>query len=239
MLKIKFIESAQSTNDAVREHNEPLTIISAHSQTKGRGQRGNSWESEPYKNLTYSFIITPTFLPFSEQFYISKIVSNALILTLQKHGISSKVKWPNDIYVENKKICGILIENDVTSGGKILRSVVGIGLNVNQTKFLSDAPNPTSMKIITENEHPLEEVINNFAEEFKDEYRKLEMGDIDSIDDFYFDNLYRLNTPAKFKDSDGEFYGEIVAVKTTGELIIEKADKKRKSYLFKEVEYIL
>ncbi|MDE6431375.1 MAG: biotin--[acetyl-CoA-carboxylase] ligase, partial [Duncaniella sp.] len=120
--------------------------VSARRQTAGRGQRGNSWESAPGKNITMSILLRPEGLHPSRQFVISRAVSLAITGVLRRYMPASavRVKWPNDIYVDDRKICGILIEN-VISSASIRQSVVGIGINVNQRRFLSDAPNPVSM----------------------------------------------------------------------------------------------
>lgn len=239
MITIRFIDTATSTNDIVRQSNTPFLMISALTQEDGRGQRGNSWESEPGKNLTFSFIIIPDFLPFQKQFYISKIVSNSLILTLKSFNIKANVKWPNDIYIDDEKICGILIENDITSSGSIIRSIIGVGLNVNQSHFTSNAPNPTSMYLKKNIQYDLKEVATVFAKKFEQQYKQLEAENYNQIDTFYFDNLYRLNNWHTFRDKDGKFKGRIIKVEPAGNLIIEKENKQQNSYLFKEVEYII
>ncbi|MDE5927427.1 MAG: biotin--[acetyl-CoA-carboxylase] ligase, partial [Duncaniella sp.] len=122
------------------------TVVMAREQTAGRGQRGNSWEAEPGCNITLSLLLRPEGLHPARQFVISQAVSLA-IADLVSHFVAAPVsiKWPNDIYVDDRKICGILIENTIT-GTSIDRTIVGIGLNVNQTEFRSDAPNPVSMR---------------------------------------------------------------------------------------------
>ena len=122
------------------------TVVSTYNQTAGRGQRGNSWESEPHKNLTFSVLLKPQHIIAREQFYISEIVSVAIVNTLRKYIIDQPIaiKWPNDIYVNDDKICGILIENTL-SGYSISQSIAGIGININQQTFLSNAPNPISL----------------------------------------------------------------------------------------------
>ncbi|MFI3267548.1 MAG: biotin--[acetyl-CoA-carboxylase] ligase [Rikenellaceae bacterium] len=239
MFSIEFIAETTSTNDAVKSKNEPNLIIAARKQTCGRGQKGNFWESEEEKNLTFSTIIKPDFLTLADQFYISKIVSNSLVITLKRYGIPAQVKWPNDIYVGDKKICGILIENDVTASGKMLRSTIGVGLNVNQTEFLSDAPNPVSMKQLKNADFDLQEVLSVFSKVLDLQYKTLEAGYMREIDTYYENNLYRLNEWALFKEDDVEFKGKIIKVQPTGELIIEKESGESSSYIFKEVEYVI
>lgn len=239
MFSIEFIAETTSTNDAVKTINKPNLIVAATKQTSGRGQKGNVWESEEGKNLTFSTFITPEFLNLSEQFYISKIVSNSLVITLKRFGMPAKVKWPNDIYVEDKKICGILIENNVTASGKILCSTIGVGLNVNQTEFMSDAPNPVSMKQLKDTDFELNEVLTIFSKVLELQYKTLEAGYMREIDTFYENNLYRFNQWALFKEKCEEFKGKIVKIQPTGELIVEKESGENFSYIFKEIEYVI
>ena len=117
------------------------TVIYTNSQTSGRGQRGNSWEAEPGKNLTFSMLVKQPAVVPSKQFRISEAVSLAVVEWLSQYSDGFSVKWPNDIYYNDKKICGILIEH-VLCGNAIVHTIVGVGINVNQQHFLSDAPNP-------------------------------------------------------------------------------------------------
>lgn len=237
--EIKYIESTPSTNILAKEQDEEGVIYVAHSQTQGRGQRGTTWESEPYKNLTFSFVIKPGNLTLYDQFYISKYVSMAVIDTLRHYKLDVTIKWPNDIYVGNNKICGILIENDVSGSARIMRSVVGIGINVNQINFTSNIPNPISMANVLGKEIDIKEIMVKFSEFHDKWYSLLKRREFEIIDVEYFNSLFRLNTIHKFKDKEGLLEGKITNVLPTGELIIEKKNGKRSLYLFKEVEYIL
>ena len=153
---IKWIDSVDSTNNEAKRHIESLSsfsVIAAHEQTVGRGQRGNYWMSEPYKNLTFSVVVKYGDARFfnvgvDKQSVISDIVSTTLIELLSNYGISAHIKLPNDIYVRDKKICGILIEHSVF-GNNLVFSIIGVGLNVNQKEFDLRLPNPTS--IVLEN----------------------------------------------------------------------------------------
>lgn len=142
------------------------TVVRALSQTAGRGQRGNSWESEPGANLTFSMILRPQGLEVKDQFRLSMAVALGVCRVVDEllPGHSVKVKWPNDVYVEQRKICGILIENSL-SGKLITRSIVGVGLNVNQREFRSNAPNPVSISMITGKEYNLEQLQERVAAE--------------------------------------------------------------------------
>ena len=148
-MRIIWLDHTPSTHQLLKLDPEyarldPYTMVVARRQTAGRGQRGNSWESEDYKNLTFSMAVYPGWLPPAAQFSLSESVALAVVALLAQHGIKATVKWPNDIYVGNDKICGILIDHSLT-GNTISRTVVSAGINVNQLRFLSDAPNPVSM----------------------------------------------------------------------------------------------
>lgn len=146
---LKIINSCASTNSEMQSDANHGDALMAIEQTAGRGQRGNSWEAEPGRNITLSLMLRPDNLPATRQFEVSEAVALGVADLLDGLGIDNvKVKWPNDIYVGNNKICGILIENTL-AGTMIVRSIAGIGLNVNQTVFRSDAPNPISLKQIT------------------------------------------------------------------------------------------
>ena len=145
-----FVAKIDSTNSALcnmlQEQKLPdgFTLYTYH-QTQGRGQRGNQWESEPNKNLLLSTLIKPKELPIEHNFLLSEVVALAVKKTLDQHCCDISIKWPNDIYWKDKKIAGILIEN--TWMGRFVNTcIAGIGININQTNFLSDAPNPISLK---------------------------------------------------------------------------------------------
>ncbi|MDE6526615.1 MAG: biotin--[acetyl-CoA-carboxylase] ligase [Muribaculaceae bacterium] len=146
---IVTLDECASTNTVLASMAEAVsgTVVATRRQTAGRGQRGNSWESEPGKNLTFSQLIMPRMLPAARQFELSMIVSLAIADAIDAHlpdGVRTCVKWPNDIYIGREKVCGILIENRL-AGSRIERAIVGVGINVNQRVFVSDAPNPTSI----------------------------------------------------------------------------------------------
>ena len=168
---IIWLERVDSTNDEARRHIseiDNLSVVSALEQTKGRGQRGNTWLSMPGENLTFSLIVKDFRIKANEQSAISQATALSLTKLLGRHGIEARIKWPNDIYAGDNKICGILIENSL-KGMEIDWSIIGIGLNVNQTSFPEDLPNPTSMRLCTGNSNPynirriLEEYIEIFT----------------------------------------------------------------------------
>lgn len=148
-MNLTIIDSCPSTNAAIDRSAPHGSALMALEQTAGRGQRGNSWEAEPGKNITLSLLLRPENLPARCQFEISEAVALGVVDLLDSIGIEQvALKWPNDVYVADNKICGILIENTLC-GAEIALSVAGIGLNVNQQTFVSDAPNPVSLSLLT------------------------------------------------------------------------------------------
>ena len=154
-VKVNWLKEIDSTNsEAHRRRHEAtdFTVWAAEFQTAGRGQRGNTWESAVGENLTFSILFKPSNFLSTRQFELSQVVALGVVGYLATHGIEAKLKCPNDIYVGDKKICGILIEN-VLSGATLSVCIAGIGINLNQKIFRSDAPNPTSVLIELERLH--------------------------------------------------------------------------------------
>lgn len=235
-------ETLDSTNEELKKianKNElpNLTCLVTDNQTAGKGQIGNKWESEPFKNLTFSILLHPITLPIMKQFLLSKMVSVAIAQTLEHYVADVSIKWPNDIYVGDKKICGILIENSIM-GDKIHQSIIGIGLNVNQTQFLSDAPNPVSLKMISDEEYPLENILIQILEQLEIRFAQLLAGCTNTITHIYFDKLYRREGYFTYKDVNGEFMAKIEEVKDMGFLILKRKDGTLSEYAFKEVQFI-
>lgn len=146
---IIWLEMVDSTNRYAREHIDMLdnlSVVAAVIQTEGRGQGDHRWHSEPGQNLLFSIVLKNPSVPASEQVKISDITARSVISLLEAHGIEAWIKPPNDIWVDKKKICGILIEHSLI-GSRISHTIIGVGLNVNQTVFPEDLPNPTSMAI--------------------------------------------------------------------------------------------
>jgi len=207
-------------------------------QTKGRGQRGNFWESEAGKNLTFSILTYPTFLEIFDHFYLSKVVANGVIQGLAEFGVQAKIKWPNDIYVGNLKVAGILIENGLM-GINHSHSIWGIGLNVNQLVFESDAPNPTSLALLVGRELDRNEVLQAILGAVDFWYAALRSGKMAAIDAFYFEALYRSNGQYWFEAEGERFMASIKGIEHTGELVLENEKGELKSFAFKEVSFII
>lgn len=237
--KAIYLDEVDSTNRYLLEYQpaegEDATICVADFQTAGRGCGSNSWESERGKNLLFSLLIHPTDIGAREQFHISMAVSLAICDAMLSYGMKDvSVKWPNDIYWKDKKLCGILIENRL-SGTFIRDSIIGIGLNVNQDVFLSDAPNPVSMRQILGREFNRDEVLRRIL-------AKLNV--CRCMVDFtymrYNAMLYRRGKGFfTFHDASGDFMAEILETDRSGLLMLRKQGGEVQSYAFKEVQFII
>lgn len=213
------------------------TIIRTGFQSAGRGQPGNSWESGKDKNLLFSIILYPDMITPAEQFIVSMTLSLGIRDFVARHTEGSCIKWPNDIYVKDDKIAGILIEGS-TIGEKIQYMVAGIGLNINQERFLSNAPNPVSLKQITGIEYDLSNCLSDLSRDLDVRYRSLREGKAEDIKREYHSRLYRSGIWVQFADAGGPFTGMIGNVAADGRLSIKKKTGETGYYYFKEVEFI-
>ncbi len=222
---IIVLNEVDSTNNyakqLIADKAEGGTVVLAYCQKKGKGQQGNFWESESNKNLTFSLILYPNWLGAGKQFSISKIVSLALVKVLKNKVENVSIKWPNDIYVNDKKIAGILIENTI-KGAAIDSTIIGVGLNVNQEIFLSDAPNPISLKQITGEKIEVEVLLNEFLTVFYSFINQLQIGTGQKIDDAYISNLFRKNEWSKYRKDGEEFEARIIGIGNFGQLKLEE-----------------
>lgn len=237
------ISETNSTNNYLqslcsKQKVEELTVVVADFQTSGRGQRGNSWESDSGKNLLFSIVIFPEFLEARRQFLISQIISLAIKEELDTYTTDISIKWPNDIYWKEKKICGMLIENDLM-GRNISQSIAGIGININQETFHSFAPNPVSLRQITGKEFDLFEILKSIVLRIQSYYSLLKKGNTESIVCQYEMSLFKKEGMHRFKDANGEFLARIIRVEPEGRLILEDEMLNKRGYMFKEVEYLL
>lgn len=215
------------------------TVIVTHDQYAGRGQAGKHWESEPMKNLTCSLILYPTFLQARQQFLLNQAISLGVLKTIQ-YFIPKKctIKWPNDLYVEDRKITGILIQNAL-KGATIQSSVIGIGLNVNQQIFKSDAPNPTSIFLETNKEFTLSSVIQQLCEHIEQQYLLLKAGRIDLLQQQYQQQLYRLHEVHPYKKADGTLCQGIIQGVTDIGLLRLKTERGEEHFALKEIGYVI
>jgi BirA family biotin operon repressor/biotin-[acetyl-CoA-carboxylase] ligase len=199
------------------------TVVSTFHQTDGRGQIGNKWESEPGKNISLSLVLYPDFLAAKDQFQLNIFVSLAVLDFTKKHLPDSHVsiKWPNDIYVGECKIAGILLQNALLNT-QIRSTVVGIGINVNQTVFVSNPPNPTSLHLETGHEFNLAELVPSLCEFLESRYLQLKAGKIVPLQQEYIRHLFRFGQPTKYRRANGEpFEGTIVGIDEIGRLKME------------------
>ncbi|MBR4775115.1 MAG: biotin--[Bacteroidales bacterium] len=259
-----WINKVDSTNSEALRRLPSLpsgTVLAAREQTAGRGQRGNTWFSEPGKNLTFSVVLKSLDLPAAEAFRLNCLCSVAVSDFLASYGVSSSVKWPNDIYVAGRKICGMLLENGLADGS-VAYSVMGIGINVNQTEFPQLA-NATSMVLAARPEEATPSVAKKKADApsgAPPSRLTAELDLVHCLDVFlgklqallpqlrsaelfeeYERRLYRLGTSARYHDmlEDVDFDGIIRGVDPDGRLRIEDASGEIRRYYFKEVSYIL
>lgn len=242
-MRIIRIEATDSTNNFLKqrvaaEKLEEGTVVQAFAQLVGRGQAGNHWESEPGKNLTCSILFYPQFLSVRSHFLLSKVIALGVKETLEEYIDDVFIKWPNDIYVQDKKITGILIENELT-GPEINRSIVGIGVNLNQELFAGNAPHPVSLKQLTgktiDQDTFLEEMLNRIF--FW--YEQLKEKEIQCISTAYDDALYHTPGYYRFKEINGEFTAEIQSVADDGILHLKTDTGEERRYFFKEVSFIM
>ncbi|MBN2273450.1 MAG: biotin--[acetyl-CoA-carboxylase] ligase [Bacteroidales bacterium] len=212
------------------------TVILADFQTGGRGQKGNVWESQKGMNLTFSVILFPEFLEAGKQFYLLMSTSLGMIDLLKQAGIKAMIKWPNDICVSGKKISGILIENSL-KGAYISSSIVGIGLNVNQTHYVTPGIMPTSVKLETGREMNCDILFSETLRHLTIWIRKLYRNEWPAIREKYLQHLWQYHKWSDYADSTGSFRGRITDILEGGELVIEKQNGIYEKYLFKEIEY--
>lgn len=214
------------------------SVVVASSQTKGRGQGQNKWQSEAGKNLTCSFVLYPEFLAASDQFYISKVVSLAVADLVGLYTDKVSIKWPNDIYAGDKKIAGLLIENTIERNS-IKASVVGIGLNVNQKDFSANIPNPVSLLNLTKAKQELDEILETLGNILEYRYGMLKDREYELIDENYLSMLYRYKKYSLFEVKGKRIAGSIEGVAPTGELIFKNEKSEILQFGYKEIEYVI
>lgn len=236
------LSSTDSTSNFLKNYHpvneKEITLVSADYQTSGRGQIGNRWESEQGKNLLFSLRIRQTGIDVKQQFLLSQAMSLSVSETLAEYAEGIAIKWPNDIYWHDKKICGFLVENFLT-GHLIETCIIGVGINVNQTEFCSDAPNPVSLRLITGKETEPVFILARIMELFQRYYNLVRNGQGDAIIKAYRNTLYRGTGFYPYKDEEGIFEAEIHDIEPTGHLILRDREGRLRRYAFKEVRSLI
>ena len=240
-MNIIKIDSTTSTNlylkELIQEKKlEEKTLVITETQTAGRGQAGSSWESESGKNITCSLVLYPTFLSVKQNFLLSEIIALSIKQTLDEYLDSVQIKWPNDIYFKDKKIAGVLIENEI-QGKYLTQSIVGIGLNVNQETFSSNIPNPVSLKQILGLKIDKDNLLQILLDKIDYWYNQLKSGDVKEITQTYHDALYRRSGFYSYRDKNGNLEAEIISVQPDGQLLLRTSNGEERAYYFKEVVY--
>lgn len=259
------LDEVDSTNTFLRGYRPAQTadviLVTAEHQTAGRGQGKNHWEAEAGKNLLFSLLVHPASLPVSQMFVLSEAMALSIRDAVEemmgdaatKPQLTQKpqmghttqlppttavtVKWPNDIYVGDRKVAGILIENELT-GKQLGRSILGCGVNVNQARFVSDAPNPVSLHQLLGHEVERRFVLEAIMAAFTRRYEDIQRGEFAGIHEEYLAALYRREGFHAYQDGSGTFYAEIADVEPSGHLLLRDREGLLRRYAFKEVAFI-
>jgi BirA family transcriptional regulator, biotin operon repressor / biotin---[acetyl-CoA-carboxylase] ligase len=235
-----FVPECHSTNTLAQQLSQQAgfadgSVIITNNQTAGRGQHGSTWHTDIGQNLTFSVIVKPTFLAIKDQYFLTVITSLA-VRDLLKSMVPDKIfiKWPNDILVRHKKICGILIENQIQSS-QIARSIIGIGLNVNQMIF--NVITATSVRHITHQDYDLESVLHRLLEFLEVRYLQLKQGKTQELRAEYLKALYWRDEKHLFSSAGTTFTGVIDGIDEYGKLVV-KTETETRSFEVKELSYL-
>lgn len=239
IIRFDEIDSTNSFLHGYHEGDDVETVVAvAEYQTAGRGQGTNHWESERGKNLTMSVRVAPKDVKAAEQYVLSMCMALAVKDALSEYSEGMTVKWPNDIYWNDKKISGTLIETTI-AGKNVKTCIFGTGINVNQTEFLSDAPNPVSIKQIVGHEVDREELLKKVMRNLEKYLKIVYSGERKKIHDAYMNCLYRKEGVHKYRDNNGTFEASIERVEDSGHLVLRSTDGRERRYGFKEVAFVL
>lgn len=241
-IKTIHIDETDSTNHYLRryqgEEGRALTVVWADFQTAGRGQGTNSWESERGKNLTFSVKAHPKNVPAARQYVMLEAGALSVMEALGEYAGGMAIKWPNDVYWNDRKISGTLSECSV-HGSYVKNCILGIGINVNQRTFVGDAPNPVSLSQIVGREIDRKALLEAVVERLTSYLELLNAGDFDRIHGKYKSNLYRGVGAFRYEDGVGEFIASIADVEENGHLVLRRSDGRLSTYAFKEVKFII
>lgn len=246
---VLHLSTVDSTNRHIRDEADTLwnrfggyngiVVVTAENQTAGRGQRGNKWNSNAGENLLFSILVRPgCSLEVRNQFLLSQLVALVLHDTMLCYGIETKLKWPNDVYVGNRKLAGVLVELDY-SGVFVEQAIIGVGLNVNQEQFPEMDRIPVSMKMLKECSFVVEDVLNTFLDFFNHYYAEIRFGNREALATEYARLLLGMNEQRAYVDSNGYFEAVMEGVEADGHLLLRRGDGTLSRYAFKEVEQFL
>ncbi len=240
---IMHLTTVDSTNNFLlrllkNQHIDHEMVVNARFQSDGRGQEDNKWESEPYSNLTFSILLKPTYLEPQNIFCLNQVISLAIVDYLENNHITARIKWPNDILVECKKIAGILIENSFI-GNSIQYSIIGVGLNVNQMNFSNVQNRAISIKNIIGKEMNLDMVLHSLLNAIHNRLKLLKRKDYQYISDDYKSHLHLFQSWARFYDNNNVYFkGKIIDILPTGELCMMLENGGVKKFMNKELVFI-
>lgn len=237
---LKFDE-LPSTNSWLMErlsvqHFPEGTVVFAKHQTQGKGQRGTVWTAEQTSSLTFSVLLKPTFLPIANAYDLSICIALALHDCLNELRPGFKIKWPNDIYFEDKKVAGVLIENQMNKSS-YQNAVVGIGLNVNQKSFVN-LPNAISLKQILGVQFPVDKVLERLCETIEGRYLQLRASKYEHLKQSYLNSMYRYNETHSFRSQKMEFTATIIDVLRSGRLLMELPNGEKQDFDIKEILFL-
>ena len=239
-MKILSFDTLASTNQYCElldlPKTEEFTIVWTQRQTAGVGQKGNHWDSEPFKNLTFSIVLHPTFLPPARQYLLTKVLALGISDFLLRHTQQVKIKWPNDIYVDSKKICGILVTNHI--GKQFDTAICGIGLNIHQTQFPDWIPNPISLKQITQQDYDLQKVLIQVVSDIKHRYEQLRHAALQEINSDYWERLLYRNEKHKYLYLGLYIEATIIGITDFGHLILRCEEGHTLNCHLKELTFL-
>ena len=236
VLEYEQVGSTNTLAEAMplKEMKDKQVILTYH-QTQGRGQATNTWESTPGKNISMTVILLPEHLPAAKQFAVSMVIALGCLDFISHYVEGGTVKWPNDVYVGDRKISGILIENRI-AGTYLQSSLCGIGVNINQEEFLSDAPNPVSLWQLTGRQLPLVQALEELLACIGRRYEQI--GQYERLEVDFRKSMYRADGIYRWVDEQGIFLAAIAGLDEYGQLLLKDTEGKERVYAFKEVRYI-
>jgi BirA family biotin operon repressor/biotin-[acetyl-CoA-carboxylase] ligase len=242
LMSVRYLKEISSTNDYVfnllkYSELEHGFCVSANFQNAGKGQSGNVWEAEAGKNLLFSIFLNTNKIPVNQQFILSEIVSVSIVNVLKKYVPSVKIKWANDIFFKKKKLAGILIKT-IIKNNEMISAVIGIGLNVNQLKFVENKGKAISLRMILGKKLEKSKILIQIVTEILANYGQFNSANQKTIENKYFSQLIRTDDYYPYKAENETFFAKITAVESNGCLHLLTKSGKEKKFLFKEVEFL-